>query len=307
MISQKIIELAFRLASECQAHGVLVCSDMNESTVEMFHELAQVHSMNSHIPVLLTCRNCAPSDSFSKTIISIPIPSHPMTRLGQAKIALLVALARGHLKIGDTVVLLTGIDRSQSIDTIVVVSLKTESELITVSNSLGMPPRLQVGVFEKVLSIAVQISIEGREGRPIGTIFVLGDSERVLNLSRNLILNPFYGYPAHRRNVLNENLSETLKEFATIDGAFVISDEGVIETAGTQLLVTTTVLELEKGLGTRHAAAAAITENTDAVSICVSQSTGGISVFRKGSLMAEILKPSPELRFSGLVGDTSKP
>src|SRR5262249_40041381 len=137
-----------------------------------------------------------------------------------------------------------------------------------------------------------QLAVEGREGRPVGTLFVLGDSERVLAQSRSLVLNPFQGHPEANRNILDPDLAETIKEFSALDGAFVVRGDGVVLTAGTQLIPATPYSRLPGGLGTRHAAAADITATTSALSLCVSQSTGTVSVFKSGQLVTDIQRPT---------------
>ncbi|HVC97726.1 MAG TPA: diadenylate cyclase [Pirellulales bacterium] len=151
-------------------------------------------------------------------------------------------------------------------------------------------------VFERALTIATQLAVEGREGRPVGTIFVVGDAQRVMERSHNLVLNPFHGYPEADRSILDLRLEETIKEFAAIDGAFVVRGDGVLLTAGAQLISTTLVTTLPKGLGTRHAAGAAITVSTGAVAIVVSGSTGTVSVFKSGQMVIDIHKPSDTSR-----------
>jgi diadenylate cyclase len=146
-------------------------------------------------------------------------------------------------------------------------------------------------VFERTLSLATQLAVEGREGRSVGLIFVLGDSDNVLAQSRHLVLNPFQGYPESERNILDARLEETVKEFSALDGAFVVRGDGVLLTAGTQLMPTAPPPLLPKGLGTRHAAAAAITASTRAVAITVSQSTGTLSIFKAGEMVTDIHKP----------------
>src|SRR5215216_2590722 len=81
--------------------------------------------------------------------------------------------------------------------------------------------------LRRVVNLAVEIAREGREGRKIGTLFVVGDSEAVLGRSRPLILDPLYGHPHESKRMEDPNLRETLKELAQLDGAFVVSDEGV--------------------------------------------------------------------------------
>ena len=125
----------------------------------------------------------------------------------------------------------------------------------------------------------------------MGALFVLGDSERVLAQSRRLVLNPFEGHPELERNLLDRDLEETIKEFSALDGAFIVRGDGVVLTAGTQLVPTAPHAPLPGGLGTRHAAAAGITASTQAVTLCVSQSTGTVTVFKAGKLVTDIQRP----------------
>jgi len=127
----------------------------------------------------------------------------------------------------------------------------------------------------------------------VGTIFVLGDSDEVLRHSEPLILNPFRGYPDDERNILDPQLTETVKEYATLDGAFIIRDDGVIEAAGRFLRSTIPGRPLPSGLGARHQSAAAVTAATQAVALAVSESTGNVTIFEKGKILFEIERPRP--------------
>jgi DNA integrity scanning protein DisA with diadenylate cyclase activity len=165
------------------------------------------------------------------------------------------------------------------------------TELFSLLDSGVLPGGVRPEVFERVLTLATQLAAEGREGRPVGALFVLGDSGRVLAQSRRLVLNPFAGYPESELNILDPDLEETIKEFSALDGAFVVRGDGVVLTAGTQLLPTVSHALLAGGLGTRHAAAAGITASAEAVALCVSQSTGTVSVFVSGKLLTDIHRP----------------
>jgi DNA integrity scanning protein DisA with diadenylate cyclase activity len=154
-------------------------------------------------------------------------------------------------------------------------------------------------IFEGVLRLTTELAAEGREGRPVGTLFVVGDSERVLAQSRSLVLNPFQGHPESQRNILDPALDETIKEFSALDGAFVVRGDGVVLAAGTQLVPAVPPMQLPGGLGTRHAAAAGITASTSAVAVCVSQSTGTVSVFRSGQLVTSLQRPAGGVRLAG--------
>ncbi|HZS03732.1 MAG TPA: diadenylate cyclase [Blastocatellia bacterium] len=146
-------------------------------------------------------------------------------------------------------------------------------------------------VLEPTLELAIEIAREGREGHRIGTIFTVGDADAVLARSRPLILDPLAGHPEELRRITDANLRGTIKELAQLDGAFVISDEGVVLSACRYLDATAHDTDLPLGLGSRHFAAASISKVTDALGIVVSESAL-VRVFDDGNLIAEVL---PEL------------
>jgi len=146
-------------------------------------------------------------------------------------------------------------------------------------------------ILEPIIQLAVEIAREGREGRRVGTLFTVGDAGAVLQHSRSLILDPLAGHPETVRHITDANLRGTLKELAQLDGAFVISDEGVVVSACRYLNATATEVEMPLGLGSRHLAAASISKVTQAVAIVVSESAM-VRVFDDGKLIAEVL---PEL------------
>src|SRR5208282_1945633 len=87
-------------------------------------------------------------------------------------------------------------------------------------------------VFDSVFHICTEISIEGREGKAVGTTFLIGDTKNVLAKSRQIMLNAFEGHVPEMRMVTNPDLRENIKEFAQLDGAFVITGDGFIEASG---------------------------------------------------------------------------
>lgn len=143
-------------------------------------------------------------------------------------------------------------------------------------------------VFLAVFNIAIEIAREGREGKPVGTAFVIGDSENVLKNSRQLILNPFAGHPQEERMIALPDLKDNVKELAQLDGVFVIRGDGLIEAAGRYLTANVNAISLPKGFGTRHSSVAAITMVTKSIGVVVSQSGGGIRVIRKGRIEAKV-------------------
>jgi len=146
-------------------------------------------------------------------------------------------------------------------------------------------------VIESLIELAVEIAREGREGRRIGTLFTVGDEQAVLARSRPLILDPLSGHPESVRHVSNSNLRGTIKELAQLDGAFVVSRDGVVLSACRYLDALTSEIDMPLGLGSRHIAAANMSAVTRAVTIVVSESSV-VRLFCHGKLVGEII---PEL------------
>ncbi len=146
--------------------------------------------------------------------------------------------------------------------------------------------RADITVVESVLAIAAEIAREGRESGHVGAIFIVGDSERVLANSRSVVLNPFEGHSEDVRQITDPRNWETAKEFAQIDGAFVIDEKGLVLSAGRYIDVKSRV-ELPSGLGGRHLACAAITKETKAIAVAVSE-TGVTRIFKDGDILMKI-------------------
>ena len=145
---------------------------------------------------------------------------------------------------------------------------------------------------EEVLQLAVELAREGREGRKIGTLFVVGDVEETLRRSRPLLLDPLYGHPRELLDVSRADFRETVKELAQLDGAFLVDDDGTFAAASRYIEVDVgSPTYFTPGLGTRHAAAASISSTTRATAIVVSQSSI-VRVYARGEIRAEIV---PEL------------
>ncbi|QDG52604.1 hypothetical protein FIV42_18235 [Persicimonas caeni] len=154
--------------------------------------------------------------------------------------------------------------------------------------------------FEQVLELAVEIAREGREGRKVGTIFSIGDSEAVLEASRCLILDPLAGHSDEVRHVSDHNLRETIKELAQLDGAFVVSDDGVVISAARYFSTDAEGIDVPLGLGARHIAGASVSCKTRAVAVVVSQSSI-VRIFDDGHLVTEILPELWMLQIHGMI------
>jgi len=218
--------------------------------------------------------------------ITIQVRSFSNQRLAQLRSAMLVALTRGVVTFTDRICCVGGISGSNQFDTLVVVDIEREFQtLLTGSTADLLPADVKPEVLERVIAVATELAVEGREGRPVGCLFVVGDNGKVGSLSKPLVLNPFFGYKEEDRNILNPFMDETVKEFSSIDGAFIIRGDGVVESAGSLIQATDSTHELPGGLGSRHAAAAAISVAANCISIVVSSSTAQVTLFRRGVML----------------------
>lgn len=235
-----------------------------------------------------------PGEEDSKRVIeTIQVRSFSRQRLAQLRSALLVALTREIITFRDRVCCIGGMTGSNQFDTLVVVDVEREFQSLLTEHDDLLPDDVKPEVLERVMAVATELAVEGREGRPVGCLFVVGDTAKVEELTKPLVLNPFFGYKEEDRNILNPFMDETIKEFSSIDGAFIIRGDGVVESAGSLLQATDIKHVLPSGLGSRHAAAAAISVATDAIALVVSSSTGQVTLFRSG-----VMLPLTEKRMS---------
>ena len=285
-ITESLLKHVPDLVESCQAAALFVYVDALEDPSELSFP-------SMHAKVFYVTKTPAKEITpHHEEIQYLRVPDVPLTRLGQVKLAIFLALSRGLIQYGDRIVSLSGLAADKTLDTILVTEVGREYEIFASGTDLMTSPKVLPEVIEKVVDIASELGSEGREGRPVGTMFVIGDTERVIPLTRQLVLNPFKGYPPSERNILDYSLEETIKELSTLDGAFIIQGEGVIETCGAYIRTASQEeFELPRGLGTRHHAAAAITAVTDSIAVTVSESTGSVTIFRGGHIITEIQKP----------------
>lgn len=167
--------------------------------------------------------------------------------------------------------------------------------MTTFNQICGAKDHCQSNVLENTIQLAVEIAREGREGRKIGTLFVVSDEKEVLKRSRSLILDPLHGHPPEKKRICDSNMRETIKELAQLDGAFIVGGDGVVISAARYINASSRRIELPLGLGSRHVAAASITRDTRAVAVVVSESSV-VRIFDQGRLIAEII---PEIWLFG--------
>jgi len=189
----------------------------------------------------------------------------------------------------DTEGLVVGIVKMKDGDSIIVYDLSTNKIM---KRLMECTERVEARVLRSVLNIGLQIACQGRESKSFGTAFIIGDSNEVMRRSHPLVLNPFEGQSKENCDIVNPQSWETVKSFAQLDGVFVITGKGIIRAAGRYLDINAKDVPTEKGLGGRHASAAAITRDTETIAVTVSTSGGTIRVFKDG---LEVVKIEPDI------------
>jgi DNA integrity scanning protein DisA with diadenylate cyclase activity len=192
----------------------------------------------------------------------------------------------------DIVVLYNGIevspDAPEPVDTVSVIHLGEHLERLSARDLRRLETHVPLDTLRAVVSLAMAIGREGREGHPVGTMFVVGDTRKVLTMSRPMNFNPFRGYSQEERDIKNRAVREQIKDIAQLEGALLIRRDGVAVAACMRIEAPNRGIRVEMGLGTRHAAAAAISKATKAIAVTVSQSTGSVRLYQGGEVVLHI-------------------
>ncbi len=280
--SRLMVNHAIWLAREIQAGAVILHLDATD-------DVAALAAAEGELPVILVVQDASrltPELRGDRPVLELPLAG--LTRANHVAFTLIVALSRGLIDRTSRVVSLFGVPGSGRLDTLAVIDVAREFPSVFAASRAGLLGDVRLEVLERVLQLAAELGREGREGKPVGMLFVLGDYDKVRGWTHQMVMNPFKGYRDEERNILDPSLAETVKEFSTIDGAFLVRGDGVIEAAGAFLRTGKQAAESVPGLGARHAAAAGVTARTAALAVALSQSTGRVSLFAGGKLVMQL-------------------
>lgn len=225
------------------------------------------------------------SEEFLKRHDPPLVPARESGQTDDLEFSLLYLLSRKLVGRKELLINLYALREGRPVDSLRIVDAGRDLDLRFAEKLGEFAADVDLNVFSRVLQIASQLASEGREGKPVGTLFVIGEAEKLADYTRQMIINPFKGYPPEERNILDPSIEETVKEYARIDGAFIIAPDGTIESAGTYLSGHPGAEELRSGLGARHAAAQGISTIGGATALAISESTRKISIYRRGRLV----------------------
>lgn len=124
----------------------------------------------------------------------------------------------------------------------------------------------------------------------IDTLYSLGSTKTgaLITLERNMSLAPYTRNAIELDAVFSRQMIETIfnKETVIHDGAVIISD-GRIKYASTYYPISLD-LDILKEFGTRHRAAMTISNETDSITLVVSEETGRVSLTYRGKLYSDV-------------------
>jgi diadenylate cyclase len=221
-------------------------------------------------------------------LLPLPLYKEKSPLLERLQHALLEAVADGFLPSdGDVIAVYSGFEY-QKLDSISHIRLDDRLRRLTARDLQRLESSVPLKSLKTVIDLAAQIGREGREGKKVGALFIIGDIRQILKHCKDSGFDPLKGYKREMRNLHDARVREDLKEIAQMDGAFVISPEGIVEKSRQIIEVKHSNLTLSKGLGARHWAAAAISQITKAIAIVVSQSTGTVRLFQNGETVLRI-------------------
>jgi DNA integrity scanning protein DisA with diadenylate cyclase activity len=283
-----LLEAARELVRRLPADAVLLLTETDLDWPSVRSHLAGIRLLVAAQDGRLTQRL---KDQPGLTVLDIdPGPTPTQERMS---LALLEAVAREQLRTGAHVVALyNGIEAEQGqpeqIDSLSVIHLGEHLERLSAQDLRRLDTQVPLETLRAVVDLATEIGREGREGKPVGTMFVVGDTRKVLTMCRPLNFNPFRGYSRAERDVRDRKVREQIKDIAQLEGAIIIRRDGIAVAACMYIDAPSEGITLSKGLGTRHWAAAGVSRSTKAIAVAVSQSSGTVRLFQNGEVVLHI-------------------
>ena len=282
--TQSLLNTVKNLARETCADMILLVANSGVSH-------ADVHELNTTCQVLVVTRKkhfLSGIEEKGVQRLTYDYRRSNSTHYEQLRQCIIRGLESGYIRRDARLICLSRMLATQGVDAITVIDTSMGFDIYDSAKISAIAGNLPLKVVKTALDLAINIGKEGREGEPVGTLFVIGDSKRVLHHSRSMTFDPFRGYTEKEKNICNPDVHEGVKEVSLMDGAFIIREDGVILSGGRYISASVRGLTLPKGLGARHVAAAAITKTTRAIALAISESTGTVRVFKQGKIVLQI-------------------
>ena len=277
-----LFDLAVKLAKVSKADGLLVVLSGPTDWTELAKRRGRLKTI---VSVDQSEHLSGAADAGLDTVVMNMAEAPVLDRLTQA---LLESVADDLLGPGACVVALYSGFEIGRIDSISFIRLDEHLGRLTARDLQQLETRVPLDTLKSVVDLAVDVGRQGREGKPVGTIFVVGDVENVKRMCEPAGFDPVRGYAREERNLSDRRVREAVKEFAQLDGAIIVEADGTLARACQMIDASYANLTMTKGLGSRHWAAAAISRATKAIAVAVSQSSGTVRLFQNGEVMLRI-------------------
>ena len=278
-----MVDAAIKLGKIHEADGLLILLEQKVTWSRLKRKLGQIetgviatHSAEVLEAALAAEMNCVLLENPEATV---------QNQLTQG---VLLAVTEDMLRHGSTLIAVYSNFDTEQIDSISVLRLTERLGRLTARDLRRLKTKVPLETLKVVVDLAVQVGREGREGKAVGTMFVVGDHRKVLDESRPAGFDPVKGYAKKERSLHDAKTREGIKEIAQLDGMFVVASDGTVEGCGRLIDTSPVELTISKGLGARHFAGAAISKNTKAIAVVVSQSSGTVRIFQNGEVVLRI-------------------
>ena len=277
-IEESIGRAATKIAQDIEANCII--------SVEQMKKVTELNVETNYVSILVTIFRRLKKGVFSKKEYLTKVRKVTSGSVIPLKEILMEGITKKYVEKGDRVVCVQNESMGSGFRGLLFI-FDVDKIFFDISTH-NLAKTISADVIEAALSIALELGREGREGKKVGTAFIIGDKNEILNFTRQLIFNPFMGYSEEKRVITDPDIRETIKEFSQLDGVFIINKDGVVVTSGTYLDIETSDVDLPPGFGTRHRNCAAITKKTDSIAITVSGTGGNVRVFKEGKIVMKL-------------------
>src|SRR5438445_3217001 len=186
-----LLKSAQQLVTEMSADAVLLLTE-----TDLDWDAVQEH--------LNGCRLLVAAQDFALTqklkdrpgLTVLEIDPGPTPTQERMSLALLEAVRTEKIHTGADIVAVyngidVGTDKPEQIDSLSIIHLGEHLERLSAQDLPRLDTPVPLETLRAVVDVATEIGREGREGMPVGTLFVVGDTKRVLTMSQPLNFNPF--------------------------------------------------------------------------------------------------------------------
>ena len=297
------VESAIKLAKAAEADAIVVLLERRVNLKKL-----QKKSASSKYRILFASAVPEINEELQEAeLTNIPLDMPVASIQDRLSQAVLEGVAAEQIQPGANVVAVYSSFDSENIDTISILKLTERLVKLTARDLRKLETKVPLDTLKVVVDLAVDIGKEGREGKPVGTMFVVGDHRKVTDQSRPGGFDSMKGYTRKERNLHDSTVREGIKELAQLDGMFIVSADGTVENSARIIDTPPVELTMTTGLGSRHFAGAAISKNTKAIAVVVSQSSGTVRIFQNGEVVLRIEPMQRAMKWKDLAPESQPP